>query len=262
MSDAILNHCDDRGVVTLTLNRPDLHNAFDEHLIHDLTQALRAVQDNPRARALVLTGSGMSFSAGADLNWMRRMAGYSEAQNRADADTLATLMSTLDCLPIPTIARVQGSAFGGGVGLVACCDIAVATTSTLFCLSEVKLGLIPAVISPYLIRAIGARHARRYFLTAERFNAAKAQRLGLLHKVVDHADLDATVESILQEFLFNSPAAIAAAKQLVAHVESRPVDQALIDYTAAQIATIRVSAEGREGLTAFLEKRSPAWVSQ
>jgi methylglutaconyl-CoA hydratase len=251
---------DANGVATLTLDRPEVHNAFDDHLIVELTHQLRGLDHNSAVRAVVLAAHGKSFSAGADLNWMKRVARYSEAENIRDAIALASLMRTLDAMTKPTLARVHGSAFGGGVGLVACCDIAVASTAATFSLSEVRLGLIPAVISPYVIAAIGSRNARRYFLTAERFDAYEALRIGLVHGVVEGAELDATVGRILEELLRCGPKAIAAAKDLIAHVAHRPIDQLLAEETAARIARIRVTPEGQEGIAAFLDKRPPGWT--
>ncbi|MFA7405854.1 MAG: enoyl-CoA hydratase/isomerase family protein [Pelobacteraceae bacterium] len=257
----IITHIDSRGRATLTMNRPELHNAFDDRLISDLTDALRELDEDPDVRVVVLAANGKSFSAGADLNWMRRMADYSREQNLADAENLAELMHTLDTLSKPTIALVQGAAYGGGVGLVACCDIAIATARATFCLSEVKLGLFPAVISPYVIAAIGSRASRRYFLSAESFDAGDALLLGLVHQVVaDEHELAATAERMVSQLLANSPAAMAGAKNLVAAVAGRHVDDALIADTAGRIADQRSSREGREGLSAFLEKRKPSWV--
>jgi methylglutaconyl-CoA hydratase len=250
------------GCATLTMNRPDVHNAFDDQLISQLTQRLRELEANAQVRVVVLAAEGKSFSAGADLNWMKRMARYSEAENLRDAVALADLLHTLSALKKPTVGRVQGAAYGGGVGLVACCDIAVATASASFSLSEVRLGLIPAVISPHVIAAIGERQARRYFLTAERFDAAEALRIGLLHAVVDQAQLDAAVQGIVEQLLKGGPRAQAAAKDLIAGVANRPVDRALVEDTAERIARIRVTPEGREGIAAFLEKRAPSWTSK
>lgn len=259
----ILVSIDSRGVATLTMNRPELHNAFDDVLIADLTSALRELDDDPDVRVVFLAASGKSFSAGADLNWMRRMADYSREQNLADAEGLAELMRTLDTLSKPTVALVHGAAYGGGVGLVACCDIAIATPRASFCLSEVKLGLIPAVISPYVIAAIGARASRRYFLSAELFDAAEAHRLGLVHQiVVDEQALAAAADHMASRLLANGPGAMAAAKNLIAAVTGRHVDDALIADTSERIADQRSSLEGRVGLSAFLEKRSPAWVEE
>lgn len=259
----ILTHIDDRGRATVTMNRPELHNAFDDAVISDLTDALRQLDDDPDVRVVMLAASGRSFSSGADLNWMRRMADYSREQNLADAEGLAELMRTLDTLSKPTIALVQGAAYGGGVGLVACCDIAIATGRASFCLSEVRLGLLPAVISPYVVAAIGSRAARRYFLSAETFDASEACRLGLVHQIVaDDHELAAAAERMVARLLANGPGAMAAAKNLIAAVAGRHVDDALIADTAGRIADQRSSPEGREGLSAFLEKRRPSWFNE
>ncbi len=250
------------GVATIRMNRPEVHNAFDDALIGALTTELSRLEQLPAARVIVLAANGKSFSAGADLNWMRRMAKYSREDNLRDAMALADLMRTLDGMKKPTIARVQGAAFGGGVGLVACCDIAIASTQAAFSLSEVRLGLIPSVISPYVIAAIGEREARRYFLTAERFDAVEARRIGLVHDVVDDSALDETVSSMAGHLLKGGPQALAAAKKLIADVSRRPMDDALRDETARRIAAIRVESEGQEGLTAFMEKRLPAWAKK
>ncbi len=256
---AILIAKDARGVGTLTLNRPDLHNAFDDTLIRDLTEALQAMNADDSVRVIVLRALGKSFSAGADLNWMKRMAGYSWSQNYQDSLGLATLMQTLATLSKPSVAVVQGAAFGGGVGLVACCDIALASSTASFCLSEVKLGLIPAVISPYVIAAIGERAAKRYFVTAERFNAETALRLGLVHELYAPDHLDAEVEKLVDTLLANGPVAVQEAKRLIARVAGKPIDEDLVRFTAQKIADLRASAEGREGIGAFLEKRTPNW---
>ncbi len=250
---------DDRNVATLTLARAELHNAFDDALIAALTAEIARLGAIPELRTIVLAAEGKSFSAGADLNWMKRMAAYDEAANLKDAGALAELMRVLDTCPKPTIACVQGPAYGGGVGLVACCDMAICVPSASFCLSETKLGIIPAVISPYVVRAIGPRAARRYFLTAEMFDAAEAYRLGLIH-VIDE-NLPAAVEALLVKLRAAGPQAIAETKTLIARVESGPVDEAMITDTAARIARIRVSPEGREGIGAFLAKRKPGWAS-
>ncbi len=256
---SLLTEIDARGVATLTLNRPEIHNAFDDVLIAELTGALQRLAADPQVRVVVLTAAGRSFSAGADLNWMRRLADYSSDENLADARRLAELMRTLDTLSKPTIALVQGPVYGGGVGLVACCDIAIGATRAKFCLSEVKLGLIPAVISPYVVAALGSRAARRYFLTAEIFDAAEALRMGLLHEVVAETELAPHGAALCELLLGNGPQALGAAKELVAAVARRPINAAMIDDTAGRIARIRAGAEGKEGLTAFLEKRQPAW---
>jgi methylglutaconyl-CoA hydratase len=248
------------GIATIRLNRPEVHNAFDDVLIADLTAELCRLEPLPQVRIIVLAANGKSFSAGADLNWMRRMAKYSQAENLRDARALAALMRTLDGMHQPTIAQVQGAALGGGVGLVACCDIAVAASVAAFALTEVRLGLIPAVISPYVIAAIGERAARRYFLTAERFDAIEARRIGLVHEVVEGAALEATVASLAGHLLNGGPQVLAAAKKLIADVSRRPMDDALADQTARRIAAIRVEDEGQEGLAAFFDKRNPGWL--
>lgn len=251
------------GRATVTLNRPERHNAFDDVLISRLTAALKDLDDDPDVRVVILAAAGKSFSAGADLNWMGRMADYSREQNLADAEGLAELMRTLDTLAKPTIALVNGAAYGGGVGLVACCDMAIATKNATFSLSEVKLGLMPAVISPYVVAAIGSRAARRYFLSAEPFGSDEAHRLGLIHVVVaDDRELAAAADRMVTRLLANGPGAMAAAKNLIAAVAGRHVDDALIADTAGRIADQRASREGREGVAAFLEKRKPAWVKE
>jgi methylglutaconyl-CoA hydratase len=260
MSHPLL-HLREGAVARLRLNRPQLHNAFDATLIAALTGALDSVAADPDVRVVVVEGEGASFSAGADLNWMRGMAAASEEENRRDSLALARLMRALDECPKPTIARVQGAAFGGGVGLVACCDIAIATANAKFGLTEAKLGLLPAVISPYVIEAIGPRQARRWFATAELFDAATAYRIGLLHEVVDdEAALDAAVARQIDLLLKAGPVAAAGAKSLVRRVAARVDRDGLDADNAALIAALRVSPEGQEGLTAFLDKRAPAWA--
>ncbi len=251
------------GVAYLTLDRPQVHNAFDDALISELTDVLRRLDADAGTRAVVLSGSGSTFSAGADLNWMRAMASAGESENHADAMRLATLMRTLDELGKPTLARVNGSAYGGGVGLIACCDIAIGVPEAKFALSEVKLGLVPAVISPYVAAAIGARQARRFFLSGEIFDATEAQRIGLLHAVVPGAALDAAVERQLHWLGKGAPRAQAEAKALLrrgAGDVARARDAIDLD-NAALIARLRVSPEGQEGLQAFLDKRPPRWIS-
>jgi methylglutaconyl-CoA hydratase len=245
----------------VTMNRPDKHNAFDDVLIRELTEALRSMEAEDGIRVIVLSAAGRSFSAGADLNWMRRMAGFSKDENQRDAMGLGALMRTLAFLRKPTIARVQGAAYGGGVGLVACCDVAIALHSATFCFSEAKLGLIPAVISPYVIAAIGERAARRYFVTAELFEAAEAWRLGLVNELAaTEGELDEKVGLIVDAALACGPAAQREAKELIRAVAGRPIHSELIQDTAERIAKIRSSPEGREGVSAFLEKRRPAWA--
>jgi methylglutaconyl-CoA hydratase len=248
------------AVFTITLNRPDVHNAFDDQLIAELTQTLHTAAETPDVRVVVLTGAGKSFSAGADLNWMRRMAIYTEEENYHDAMALGELMVTLNRLPKPTIARVNGAAYGGGVGLIACCDIAVGVSDAQFALTEVKLGLIPAVISPYVVAAIGEKKSRRYFLTGERFSAEQAKTLGLLNEVVAADELDHVVNRIAASLLEAGPIAQAEAKDLISSVAHRPVTDSLIADTAERIAHLRISPEGQEGLAAFLEKRKPNWT--
>jgi len=259
MTNQALHVRTEEGVATVTMNRPEVHNAFDDALIAELTAEFRRLDQAPEVRVVVLAASGKSFSAGADLNWMKRMAQYSEADNLRDAVALAGLMRTLHGMRKPTVARVQGAAFGGGVGLVACCDIAVAAVEAQFSLSEVRLGMIPSVISPYVVAAIGERAAHRYFLTAERFGAEEAHRIGLVHEVVAADKLDEAIAGLTRHLLGGGPHAHAAAKKLIADVSRHPLDDALIEDTARRIATIRVSAEGREGIAAFLEKRKPDW---
>jgi len=249
------------AILTLRLARPALHNAFDAGLIAALTDALDAAARDPAVRAVVLAGAGTSFSAGADLAWMRSMAGASEAENRRDALALARLMRTLDELPKPTLARVQGAAFGGGVGLVACCDIAIAAEPARFGLTESRLGLLPAVISPYVIAAIGARQARRWFATGEHFDAATALRIGLVHEVVTEAGLDAAVDRQLALLAKAGPLAAAAAGALVRRVVASTDRDVLDADNADLIAQLRVSAEGQEGLGAYLDKRTPSWAN-
>ncbi|MEO7064292.1 MAG: enoyl-CoA hydratase-related protein [Dokdonella sp.] len=261
MSEAILITISS-GIATITLNRPHVHNAFDDVLIADLTEALLECERNPGLRAIVLTGAGASFSAGADLNWMRGMAQASEADNRADSERLATLMRTLNFLPKPTIARVNGSAYGGGVGLVACCDIAIGVEAAKFSLSEVKLGLVPAVISPYVIAAVGLRQARKLFISGEVFDATTAARIGLLHDAVATDQLDAAVERSVHFLAKGGPLAQAEAKQLALRVGGMTCESAerIDTENSALIARMRVSAEGQAGLAAFLDKRAPDWA--
>ncbi len=249
------------GVATVTLNRPDVRNAFDDVLISELTSALKNLDKDESVRALVLAGAGSAFCAGADLNWMKRMAGYGYEQNLADARALAGMLKTLDRLSKPTVARVHGPAFAGGTGLVAACDIAVGSPEAVFALTEVRIGLSPATISPYVIRAIGERAARRYFLTGERFDAGEAYRLGLLSLLSPPEGLGAALDGVLKHLVQGGPEAHRKIKDLVRAVSrGGPVADALIDDTAQRIAEIRVSPEGREGIASFLEKRKPAWV--
>ncbi len=247
------------GVAVLTIDRPEIHNAFDDRLIAALTEALEAIGGDDSVRAVALTGRGKSFSAGADLNWMRRSADYGEAENLADARALARLMATLDQLPKPTVAKVNGAALGGGLGLVCACDIAIAADHARFGTTEVKLGIMPSAIGPYVLAAIGTREARRIMLTGERFDAAEAVRIGLVHRTVPAAELDGAVEAVLAELLTSGPAAIRATKTLVRDLTGRPISPELIEETARRIAILRATPEAKEGLGAFLEKRSPNW---
>ena len=260
----VLVDTDHRGVATVTLNRSDKHNAFNAEMIAELTAVLLTIDRDPKARVVILTGAGKSFSAGADLNWMKSMAGYSEEENLDDSLKLAELMQVLDNLTKPTIARVNGHVFGGGVGLVACCDIAITVETARFALSEVKLGLVPAVISPYVIAAIGERHARRFFLTAEAMDATAAKSIDLVHEIVVADALDAAIEREVDLLLTGGPAAQAAAKHLVRQVCHADInaENHLQRTTAEIIAQIRVSEEGQEGLAAFLEKRKPKWMKK
>lgn len=259
MSNFLLETDGPLGIVTL--NNPEKHNAFDDVLIKELTEAFHALDANANVRVVILSAVGRSFSAGGDLGWMKRVAGYSDEENLRDAEALGALMSTLHGLSKPTIARVQGAAYGGGVGLVACCDMAVGTQNAVFSLSEVKLGLIPAVISPYVIAAIGERAAHRYFLTAERFDAAEAFRLGLLHELaLDDDAMDEKINDLVISLLGCGPGAIDEGKQLIAAVAHRPIDGEVVADTAQRIARVRASDEGREGVGAFLEKRKARWV--
>lgn len=246
-----------RGVATVTLNRPERHNAFDEELIEALIATLQRIEGDDAARILLLRASGKSFSAGADLDWMRRMAAYDEAENLADAKRLALLLQLLNFMPKPTIAAVQGAALGGGVGLVAACDIVVASPVAIFGLTEVRIGLIPAVISPYVVQAIGERAARRYFLTGERFDAATALALGLVTEVAE--DLSAATAGFIESLEAGAPEAQAATKKLIRRVGRGPINSAMIDDTAERIARMRAHPEAREGIAAFFEKRKPNW---
>ncbi len=249
------------GIARVTLNRPELRNAFDDELIKRLSGAFEDLAKDSSVRVMILAGNGPAFCAGADLNWMKRMAGYGYEENFADAKALAQMLATLDRLPKPTIARVHGPVFAGGTGLVAACDIAVGTPEAKFCLSEAKLGLSPATISPYVLRAMGEREARRYFLTAEVFDAAEALRIGMLSLLVPGEELDATIDSLVKHLLAGGPEAHAKIKALIRAVAGRRPDDALVEETAKHIAEIRGSPEGKEGIAAFLEKRKAAWCS-
>ncbi len=250
----------EQGVHTITLSRPEVRNAFNETLIGEIRQAFEQAGSDPAVRCIVLAAEGKAFCAGADLNWMRRMADYTRDENLADAGQLAAMLRAIYECPKPTIARVQGDVFAGGVGLVAACDMAVSVDTATYCLSEVKLGLIPATISPYVIRAMGARASHRYFLTAERFSAAEAYRVGLVHEVVAANELDAKVAELTSALVSASPNAVRACKRLVQDVAEREIDDALVAHTVAGIADIRSSAEGKEGVQSFLQKRKPNWL--
>ena len=248
------------GIATLKLNRPDKHNAFDDAMIEQMTDAFVDIDGDQSIRLMVLSANGKHFSAGADLAWMKRMANYSYEDNLSDAHGLAAMLNTLNTLSKPSIARVQGAAFGGAVGLVSCCDIAIGSHDSFFCLSEVKIGITPATISPYVLAAIGERAARRYFVSAEVFDATRAQELGLLSEVVNSDMLDDTVDKTSAKILQNSPAAVAASKRLIKDFAGKTIDAELINQSSERIAEIRVSKEGQEGLSAFLDKRPPSWL--
>jgi len=258
--DKVITQIDSRGVAQVTLNNPDKHNAFDDQMIIELTNAFNALAANANVRIMLLKSEGKSFSAGADLEWMKRMASYSYQQNLNDARALAAMLKALHQVPIPTIARVQGAAFGGAIGLISCCDIALASSNASFALSEVKIGLVPSTISPYVIAAIGERHAKRYFMTAERFDTNTALQISLVHEAVEEQFLDDKVEQLITAILSNGPEAVVAAKQLVFAVSGKAIDSSLIEHTCEVIAGIRVSAQGQEGLSAFLDKRKPHWL--
>lgn len=259
MNETIHVHSYQPGITTLTFNRPEKCNAFDDHFIAALIERLTQIANDSSTRVLILKAQGDHFSAGADLAWMQRMASYSQAENQQDCMQLATLMQKLDQFPKPTIALVQGKTYGGGVGLVACCDFVFASEEAQFCFSEVRLGLIPAVISPYIIAAIGERAARRYFLSAEIISASRACELGLVTEIVESVELLARGQACAENLLHNSPAALTACKSLLQTVSNQPITPSLIQDTANRIAQIRSSAEGQEGLQAFLTKRKPHW---
>jgi len=247
-------------VLTLTLSRPEVRNAFNDEVIAELAAAFALAGRREDVRAVVLAAEGPAFCAGADLNWMRRMADYTHAENLADAAQLAEMLRAIYECPKPTVARIQGDVYAGGMGLVAACDIAVSSDTAQYCLSEVKLGLIPATISPYVIRAMGARAAHRYFLTAERFDAQEAHRIGFIHEVVKADALDAKVAEIAQALVNASPQAVKACKRLVQDVAQQDITPALIAQTVQGIADIRSSEQGKEGVQSFLQKRKPSWL--
>jgi methylglutaconyl-CoA hydratase len=251
-----------QGVAVIWLNRPDVRNAMSAELIAELTDAVGAAAEDDDVRAIVLAGHGKAFCAGADLNWMKQASGYGPAENQADAARLAALLRAIAEAPKPTLARVHGPAFAGGLGLVAACDIAVASYDAKFCLTEVRIGLIPAMISPYVIRAMGPRAASRWFLSAEVFDSAEAYRMGLVQEIAPAEELDAAVDAMLGHLLQAGPAALAETKRLIRDVTHRPIDDTLVADTASRIAAARASDEGREGIASFLEKRKPRWHPQ
>lgn len=261
MNEIVLFDRDTRGIAYVTMNRPDLHNAFNEDMIARLTAVFEDLDRDEAVRAVVLTGAGKSFSAGGDLNWMKKFSSYSHAENMDDALKLAHMLKVLNGLSKPTIAAVNGTAFAGGVGLLCCCDIVLAVENAQFSISEVKIGLSPATISPYVVAAIGSRAARRYFLTGERFTAKVAKSIHLVHEVLpDHSALQQRQDEIIAQILANGMGAMQAAKDLIFTVANKGVDEELIKETARRIADRRISAEGQEGLAAFLEKRKPSWI--
>ncbi len=249
------------GVATVTLTQPEIRNAFSDEVILEITEAFRVAGERPDVRAIVLAAEGTAFCAGANLNWMRRMADYDRAENLQDAGALAEMLRTIYHCPKPTIARVQGDVYAGGMGLVAACDMAVVAENAGFCLSEVKIGLVPGTIAPYVLRAMGARAGHRYFLTGERFDAAEALRIGFVHQVVAAEQLDDAVDSLLKALLVAGPGAVRACKKLVLDVAEREINAQLIASTVEVIADIRASEEGKEGVQAFLSKRKPSWLS-
>jgi len=261
MSDekTVLTDIDQRGIARITLNRPDVRNAMNEHFIKDLTDAFDALGNDPAVRAIVITGKGKGFCAGGDLGWMRKTADYSVEENHADGQKLGWMLNRMNVNAKPTIGLINGHAFGGGVGVVACCDIAIASTAAKFSLSEVRLGLTPATISPYVVRKIGESHARRYFLTAEIFDAHRAEEINLVHAVAEPEALEAKGEEFIEHLLLGGPKAQGISKELIFQVSDRPVDADLIDWTSRLIADTRATDEGKEGASAFLEKRKPAW---
>lgn len=262
MSDSTLKIESAGGVARVTLNRAEVRNAFNEAVIAELTAAFAQLGTDPSLRAIVLAAEGKAFCAGADLNWMKAMAGYSWEENHADASRLAQMLWTIYSCPVPVIARVQGDVYAGGVGLVSVCDMVVAVESAGFCLSEAKLGLLPATIGPYVIRALGEQASRRYFVTAERFSAAEAHRLGLVHELAaDALALDEKIAALLAAITANGPAAVRACKKLVQDLAHQPITPPLRDDTARRIADIRASSEGREGVQSFLNKSKPSWLA-
>ena len=260
-SNSLITEISGRGVATLTLRRAEVHNAFDDELIDRLLRELQGLENDPVVRVVVIKGDGPNFCAGADLNWMKRMAEYDRAANLEDAKNFGKMMAVLHRMRQPTVAMVQGAAFGGGVGLVAACDIAVAADNAVFCLSEVRLGLIPAVIGPYLVNAMGERQSMRYMMTAEKFSAADAFDAGLVQLVVPEDNLQSRVDELLSDLLRGGPRALSEVKNLISYISNSPThDEKVVRDTAGHIARVRATEEGVEGVTAFLEKRSPKWV--
>ncbi|MBT3791271.1 MAG: enoyl-CoA hydratase/isomerase family protein [Alphaproteobacteria bacterium] len=260
MSDTTTLQIDDLGVATITINRPEVHNAFDDHLIEELSARFESAENEDDVRLVVIAARGRTFCAGADLEWMRKSANFSKEENIADSRKLAEALHRLDTMSKPTLALIQGPAYGGGIGVIAACDIAIAVRSATFSLSEVKLGLIPAVVSPYVIGAVGARQARRYFLTAERFDAQEAYRIGLVHLIVnDEGEMRAAAERYARMFMETAPGAVAASKDLIASVRDKAISADLMEDTARRIADRRASDEAREGIGAFFDKRKPEW---
>ena len=257
---ALITTVDTNGIARITMNRPELRNAFNEALIGGICDVIGRFQSDPNVRAIVLTGAGKAFSAGADLNMMKRAAGFTAAENKDDARRLAHMLHSIYTMPKPTIALVNGPAMGGGLGLIAACDIAIGVDSAFFALTEVRLGLIPAVISPFVIEAIGVREARRFFLTGERFDAATAKELGLLHMVTPANEIDAALDGVIENLLACGPSAQTEAKLLIDAVANTPIDHKILDDTADRIARLRTSKEGKEGIISFLEKRKPNWT--
>ena len=249
------------GVATLTLSQPEIRNAFSDVVIAEITAAFAEVGQRDDVRAVVLAAEGPAFCAGANLNWMRAMADYSWDENRADAGKLAQMLWTLDQCPVPVIGRVHGDCYAGGMGLASVCDVLVASDNVTFCLSEARLGLLPATIAPYVVRAMGEQAARRWFTTAERFSAAQGHAMGFVHELCAPDELDTRVAALVATLVANGPAAVRACKQLVRDVAGRPIDAALRDETARRIADIRASTEGREGVQSFLGKRAPNWLA-
>jgi methylglutaconyl-CoA hydratase len=259
MTESIIRTVDHRGIATLTINREQCHNAIDRESASLLTANLETLGEDPGIRAIILTGAGISFSAGRDLSAMRDQAGASLPELHKDARNLTRLLDTLDQLNKPTIARVQGSAFGLGVGIIACCDFALGASDALFGISEARMGTVACIIAPFVMRAIGARAARRYLISTERFNAAKAKRLGLLHQDLPASELDSAIEQLVQQLLLNSPQAMSETKRLIRQLEHGMIDQELLDQLAMQSASFHASEEGREGVAAYIEHRQPQW---